>query len=142
MRMAEAGVDPARIPLQNGDIVFVRNRDERKVMVMGEVVNAQAMLMRNGRLSLNDALAEAGGVNLGTSNPRQIFVIRNQPQGGYTIYHLDARSATALAMADGFPLKPKDVVYVDPVPLVLWSRVANLVLPSSTAYTSVRNIPR
>ncbi|MDM0114283.1 polysaccharide biosynthesis/export family protein [Variovorax sp. J22R133] len=142
MRMAEAGIDPARIPLQNGDLVFVRNRDERKVMVMGEVVNAQAMLMRNGRLSLNDALSEAGGVNLGTSNPRQIFVIRNQPQGGYTIYHLDARSATALAMADGFPLKPKDVVYVDPVPLVLWSRVANLVLPSSTAYTSVRNIPR
>jgi polysaccharide biosynthesis/export protein len=141
-RMAEVGVDPSRIPLLNGDIVFVRNRDERKVFVMGEVVNAQAMLMRNGRLSLNDALSEAGGVNLGTSNPRQIYVIRNQPQGGYTIYHLDAKTATALAMADGFPLKPKDVIYVDPVPLVLWSRVANLILPSSAAYTSVRTIPK
>jgi len=142
MRLAESGIDPSRIPLMNGDIVFVRNRDERKVVVMGEVVIPQAMLMRNGRLSLNDALSEAGGANLNTSNPRQIYVIRNQPQGGYSIYHLDAQSATALAMADGFPLKPKDVIYVDPVPLVHWSRVANLILPSSTAVTSVVNVPR
>nr|WP_324818585.1 polysaccharide biosynthesis/export family protein [Variovorax sp.] len=142
MRLAEAGVDPSRIPLQNGDVIFVRNRDERKVFVMGELVAAQAMLMRNGRLTLNDALGEAGGINMGTANPRQIFVIRNQPEGGRTIFHLDADTPTALALADGFPLQPRDVVYVDPVPLVLWSRVANLILPSSSAYTSVRNIPR
>ena len=142
MRVARAGVDPSRILVQNGDIIFVRNRDERKVIVMGEVAVPQALLMRNGRLSLNDALGEVGGANLNTSNPRQIYVIRNQPQGGYSIYHLDAKSATALAMADGFPLKPKDVIYVDPVPLVHWSRVANLILPSTSAYTSVVNLPK
>ena len=142
MRLAEAGVDPSRIPLQNGDIVFVRNRDERKVFVMGEVILPQALLMRNGRLSLNDALGEVGGVNLQTSDPRQIYVIRSQPQGGHTIYHLDAGSATALALANGFPLQAKDVVYVDPVPLVLWNRVVNLILPSTTAYTTVRTLPR
>jgi len=142
MRLAEAGVDPSRIPLQDGDVVFVRNRDERKVFVMGEVIAAQAMMMRNGRLSLNDALGEAGGVNMYTANPRQIYVIRNQPEGGHTIFHLDARTATALALADGFPLRPRDVVFVDPVPLVDWSRVANLILPSTAAYTSVRNITR
>ena len=141
MRLAQAGVDPSRILLQNGDILFVRNRDERKVFVMGEVANQQPLLMRNGRLSLNDAIAEAGGASLTTSNPRQIFVIRNQPQGGYSIYHLDAKSATAIAMADGFPLKPRDVVYVDPVPLVQWNRVINLILPSTTAYTSIVTLP-
>lgn len=141
MRLAQAGIDPSRILLQNGDILFVRNRDERKVFVMGEVANQQPLLMRNGRLSLNDALAEAGGANLNTANPRQIYVIRNQPQGGYSIFHLDAKSATAVAMADGFPLKPRDVVYVDPVPLVLWNRVINLILPSTTAYNSIASIP-
>ena len=140
MRMVEAGVDPASIPLKNGDVIYVRNRDERKVFVMGEVVSPQAMVMRNGRLTLNDALSEAGGVSLGSSNPRQVFVIRNQPEGGHTIFHLDARTATALALADGFPLRPRDVVYVDPVPLVMWSRVANLILPTTAAYTSVSNI--
>ncbi|MBS0342296.1 MAG: polysaccharide biosynthesis/export family protein [Proteobacteria bacterium] len=141
MRLAQAGIDPSRILLENGDILFVRNRDERKVFVMGEVAIQQPLLMRNGRLSLNDALAEAGGASLTTSNPRQIYVIRNQPQGGYSIYHLDAKSATAIAMADGFPLKPRDVVYVDPVPLVQWNRVINLILPSTTAYSSIVTLP-
>lgn len=142
VRMAEVGVDPSRIPLKNGDIVYVRNRDERKVMVMGEVDRQQALLMRNGRLTLNDALGEAGGVNLGTGNPRQIYVIRNEPQGGHSIFHLDAQTASALAMADGFPLQPKDVVFVDPVPLVLWSRVANLLFPATGVTNSIRDLSR
>ncbi|MDB5731449.1 MAG: sugar transporter, partial [Variovorax sp.] len=54
--MAEVGVDPSRIPLRNGDLVTVRNREERKISVMGEVLKPQALLMRNGRMSLHDAL--------------------------------------------------------------------------------------
>ena len=88
-----------------------------------------------------DRAHRTGGANLNTSNPRQIYVIRNQPQGGYSIYHLDAKSATAIAMADGFPLKPRDVVYVDPVPLVQWNRVISLILPSTSAYTSIVTLP-
>ena len=138
MAMAEVGVDPSRIPLKSGDMITVRNRDERKVMVLGEVGVQAAVPMRNGRLSLNDALGEVGGVNLGSANPRQIYVIRNEPTGGQSIFHLDARTATALAMADGFALRPKDVVYVDPVPLVVWNRVISLILPTTAQATSLR----
>lgn len=140
--MAEAGVNPTRIPLRNGDMVAVRGRDESKVAVMGEVLQPAAIFMRNGRLSLNDALSEVGGVNLGTANPRQIYVIRNAPEGGQLIYHLDARTPTALALAEGFALHPKDVVYVDPVGLVMWSRIVNLILPSTTTANSIRDLDR
>jgi len=109
---------------------------------MGEVGLQTGVLMRNGRLSLNDALTEVGGVNLNTSDPRQIYVIRNLPGGGQTVFHLDARTATAIALADGFALKPKDVVFVDPVPLVVFSRVANLILPSANTGTTVRDLTR
>lgn len=138
MQMGELGVDPTRIPLRNGDMVMVRNREDRKVFVMGEVLRPAAMLMRNGRLSLNDALGEAGGVDLGTANPRQIYVVRNTPQGGQQIFHLDGRTATALALADNFPLEPKDVVYVDPVPLVRWNRIVSLILPSAQSANLIR----
>ncbi|HZF85764.1 MAG TPA: polysaccharide biosynthesis/export family protein [Burkholderiaceae bacterium] len=138
MQMAEVGVDPTRIPLLNGDMVMVRNREDRKIFVMGEVLRPSAILMRNGRLSLNDALGEAGGVDLGTANPRQIYVVRNQPGGGQTVFHLDARTATALALADTFPLEPKDVVYVDPVALVRWNRIVTLILPSATTANTIR----
>ncbi len=142
MAMAEAGVDPSRIPLKNGDMITVRSRDERKVIVMGEVTNQTALQMRNGRLSLSDALGEVGGVNLGAANPRQIYVIRNEAQGGQSIFHLDARTPTALALADGFALRPKDVVYVDPVPLVRWNRVVSLILPTTAQATSLRDLRR
>jgi polysaccharide export outer membrane protein len=140
MAMANAGIDPSRIPLKPGDLVYVRNRDESKVTVMGEVTAQLGVLMRNGHLTLNDALIEAGGLNLSTANPLQIYVIRNEPTGGQSIFHLNARTPTAIAMADGFQLRPKDVVYVDPVPLVQWNRVLNLILPTATTATSYRTV--
>jgi polysaccharide biosynthesis/export protein len=139
MALADAGIDPSRIPLKSGDMVMVRSRDERKVTVMGEVGIQTGVMMRNGRLSLNDALTEVGGVNLGTANPRQIYVIRNETNG-VAIFHLDARTPTAIAIADGFALRPKDVVYVDPVPLVQWNRVLSLILPTATTATSYRDL--
>jgi polysaccharide export outer membrane protein len=97
------------------------------------------MLRNNGRLSLNDALIEVGGLNLTTANPIQIYVIRNETNG-QSIFHLDARTPTAIAMADGFALKAKDVVYVDPVPLVQWNRVLNLILPTATTAITYRSV--
>jgi len=138
MRMAEVGVDPTRIPLHNGDMVMVRNREDRKIFVMGEVLHPAAILMRNGRLSLNDALGEAGGVDLGTANPRQIYVVRNRPDGSQAVFHLDGRTATSLALADNFALQPKDVVYVDPVSLVRWNRIVSLILPSAQGANLIR----
>lgn len=139
--LAESGVDPNQIMLKNGDLVMVRARDERRVSVMGEVLLPQSVLMYNGRMSLNDALSAAGGVNYGTANPRQIYVIRNRTDDtAPDIFHLDARTATSLALAERFPLQPKDVVYVDPVGLVMWSRIINLILPSTTTVNSIRDI--
>ncbi|MDP9902204.1 polysaccharide biosynthesis/export family protein [Variovorax ginsengisoli] len=123
--------DASKIPLQNGDVINVRNRDESKVYVMGEIARPSALLMRNGKLSLNEALGESGGPNLITANTGQIYVIRNNSEGNPQIFHLNAKNPTALALADRFPLKPRDVVYIDPVPLVVWNRIVNLILPSA-----------
>ena len=91
----------------------MRGRDERKVSVMGEV-NVQApILMRNGNLSLNEALNEAGGVNLNLANPRQIYVIRNEPTGGQAIFHLDARTPTG--DGTGISLRLAEDVTIDDV---------------------------
>ncbi|MBB3179456.1 polysaccharide biosynthesis/export family protein [Variovorax sp. Sphag1AA] len=140
LAMADAGIDPSRILLKPGDMLYFRSRDETKVGVLGEVTSQLGVPMRNGRLSLSDALIEAGGLNLNTANPIQIYVIRNEPTGGQSIFHLDAKTPTALAMADGFALRAKDVVFVDPVPLVKWNRVLNLVLPTATTWTTYRGV--
>jgi polysaccharide biosynthesis/export protein len=141
MQLQEMGVNPNRILLQNGDLVTARNRDESKVYVLGEIAKPSALQMHNGRLSLNEALGDAGGPNLLTANTAQIYVIRNTANGGSpAVFHLNASAPSALALADTFALQPRDVVYIDPVPLVNWNRIISLVLPSAQALITSRNI--
>ena len=131
VQMQELGLNPDRILLQSGDLVTVRSREESKVFVMGEISRPSALPMRNGRLSLNEALGEAGGPNLNTANTGQIYVIRNNAEGSPVVFHLNAASPTALALAESFALRPRDVVYLDPVPLVNWNRIISLLLPTT-----------
>jgi polysaccharide export outer membrane protein len=140
MQLQELGVNPNQILLESGDMVTVRNRDESKVFVMGEILRPSALVMRNGKLTLNEALGEAGGPNLLTANTSQIYVIRNTVQeGSPAIFHLNAGNPAALALAETFPLRARDVVYIDPVPLVNWNRIISLILPSAQALGLTRN---
>jgi polysaccharide export outer membrane protein len=140
VRLQESGVNPNRILLQNGDLVIVRRRDESKVYVTGEVVRPAALPMRNGRMTLNEAIAEAGGPNLATAHTGQIYVIRNTGLEAPAIYHLNAGTPVALALAESFPLQARDVVYIDPVPLVQWNRIISLILPSAQALGTARSV--
>lgn len=139
LQLQDLGVNPNRILLESGDLVTVRSREDSKVFVMGEIARPSALAMRNGRLSLNEALGESGGPNLATANTSQIYVIRNTAQGTPAVYHLNAGNPTALALAETFPLRPRDVVYIDPVPLVNWNRIVSLILPSATALNQGAN---
>ena len=131
MELQELGINPSRILLKSDDLVTVRSREESKVYVMGEATRPAALTMNNGRLSLNQALGEAGGADRLSGNTAQIYVIRSNAQGDPALFHLDAASPAALALADNFALKPRDVVYIDPVPLVQWNRIISLILPSA-----------
>ncbi|WP_218509433.1 polysaccharide biosynthesis/export family protein [Variovorax sp. dw_308] len=130
-QLPSLGINPTSILLSNGDMVRVFSQDDAKVYVMGEVTRPVAQPLRNGRLTLNQAIGEAGGVSVSSGNPRQIYVVRAKPDGNPEIYHLDASTPVAYAMAEGFELQPRDVVYVDPVPLVRWNRVISMILPSA-----------
>lgn len=141
VQLAEAGVNPSRILLRAGDLVRVLSREDSRVFVMGEVTRPIALSMRsNGRMSLGDALGEAGGVSQTTGDPRQVYVVRNGAAGNPEVYHLDASRPTAFALAAGFELRPRDVVFVDPSDLVRWNRVISLILPSAQALNTTRII--
>ncbi|MFD2270358.1 hypothetical protein ACFS07_02390 [Undibacterium arcticum] len=116
--------------LINGDIVRAVSRDESKVFVSGEVVAPKALTMHNGRLTLNEALGETGGINPVTGDGRQVYVVRKQASEP-VVYQLNASTPGALAMAESFELYPKDVVYVAASPLTNWHRAISLIFPSA-----------
>ena len=127
-QLVQRGVNPGDVMLVNGDVLRVRSRDESKVFVSGEVVGPRALQMHNGRLSLSEALGESGGVNPLTGDARQIYVVRKSTAEAI-VYQLSATSSGALALAEGFELEPKDIIYVGATPLTNWYRTISQLFP-------------
>ncbi len=134
VEMAEQGRNPSKIVLRNGDLVRVLSRDDSGVFVMGEVNKpVTALPMRDGRLTLSDAIAQAGSLNANTADAAQLYVVRGMQGEQLQVFHLDAHSPVAMVLANQFQLKPKDIVYVDGNALVRFSRVLSLLLPAINA---------
>lgn len=130
-QLASQGIDLSTLILANGDMVRVHSRDENKVYVLGEVNNTKALQMNNGRLTLAEALGEAGGLNQLSGSAKQIYVIRNAGAAVPSVYNLDASSPVALALADNFELNPRDVVFISASGLARFSRILSLILPTA-----------
>ncbi|WP_305821220.1 polysaccharide biosynthesis/export family protein [Massilia brevitalea] len=128
--LVQKGINPGNVMLAPGDVVRVHSRDESKVFVSGEVVTPRALTMHNGRLTLNEALGETGGVSPLSGDARQIYVVRKTPERT-RVFQLDARVTGSLAMAESFELRPKDVVYVAASPLANWNRHLSLLFPGA-----------
>jgi polysaccharide export outer membrane protein len=128
--LVQKGINPGNVMLAPGDVVRVHSRDESKVFVSGEVVTPRALTMHNGRLTLNEALGESGGVSPLSGDARQVYVVRKGSDGVH-VYQLDARMTGAMALAEGFELHPKDVVYVAASPLANWNRNLSLLIPGA-----------
>lgn len=112
-----------------GDIIQVPNSSHDQVHVVGEVLRQGNYPMSDGKLNLAQALGNAGGLNLITSDAARIFVFR----GAYSkpdVYWLDARSADAMLLATQFDLQPQDVVYVATTNMANWNRVITQILPT------------
>jgi polysaccharide export outer membrane protein len=137
--LVQKGISPGNVMLVHGDVVRVHSRDESKVFVSGEVTTPKALTMHDGRLTLNEALGESGGINPLSGDSRQIYVVRKAADGT-RVYQLDARQTGALAMAEAFELQPKDVVFVAASPLANWHRSLSMLFPG--ALTSAVGVTR
>lgn len=129
-QMLRNNQNPSKIVLKNGDLLRIEAREDYGVYVMGEVNKPATVLpMRNGRLSLGEAISQAGSINNGTADAKELYVIRGGPGIKPQVYHLDATSPVAMLLANQFELEPKDIVYIDAGGLVRFNRVLNLLLP-------------
>lgn len=133
-RMLDRNVNPSKILLRNGDLLRVVSREDNGAFVMGEVSKPiTALPLRNGRLTLSDALSQAGSVNSASADAAQLYVIRGASEAKPQVFHLNAHSPVSMVLANQFELQPKDVVYVDGNALVRFSRVLSLLLPAINA---------
>ena len=136
-----------QIQLKPNDRLLIDDTANRIYMV-GEFDSQQALPYSTGGLYLSDAIANAGGMSLGTADVSKIYVIRGfvdgkdfqsgqvRTQKHPKIYVLDASDPTGLLLANQFELEPRDVVFAAPASFVNFNRALSLILPSINAITT------
>lgn len=132
------------VMLQNGDIINVPDRTETRVFVMGEVKAPMPIQMMKGRLTIADALTQAGGILDTDANARQVYVVRNAKAtpSSPDIYRLDLTQPDSLLLSTQFQLKPLDVVYVGTAGAVQFNRLVNQVLPTLQTLFFMKQLTR
>lgn len=111
--------------MKAGDVIFVPNASDQKVFVLGEVTQPTAVPITQNRMTLAEALAEAGGPSLDRAR-KELAVIR----GGFAkpvVYTFDMEEA--LLYDDQIVLRSGDRVIVAPTGLSSSSRYMQQVLP-------------
>lgn len=120
--------------LKPGDRLYLPFNDRKQVYVIGEVLRPQALTFKTTDMSLTQALGQTGGLNPVTAKGDAVYVIRGMDDNSHeqaTVYHLEAGSPVAFTLADRFPLRPGDVVWVGPAGVTRWNRFLTQLLPLS-----------
>ena len=131
--MYEDGNTRQNILLQAGDVVNVPARQFNKIFVLGSVNDPGSYIMNKRRKTLAEALGDAGDIDQFIANAHQIFVLRGG-QDIPEIYHLNSETPDALLLADRFPLRARDVVFVDEADLVRWNKLLALITPTTNEF--------
>lgn len=128
------------ILLKAGDVVNVADRQSRKVFVMGEVLKPGSQVMRRGKVSLTEAIMDAGGVNQLTVAAGRVYVLRADENGAPLLYQLDASQPEAMVMGSQFILKPRDYVFVNPTDLTIIGRTFAQLLQGLGLTAQTKNV--
>lgn len=147
LALYEGGDLRQNVMLQHGDVLNVPDRQFNKIFVFGDSAQgttgngaqafpggssstrSKSLFMSKGRMTLAEALSDAGGMNQDFSDAARIFLFRGG-LGKPKIFHLDAKSPDALLLADRFPLQPRDVIFVDRAEGIRWNQIVDQIQPT------------
>ncbi len=121
--------------LRGGDALYIAEKNpSEKVFVLGEVKKPGSLHLDRFGLTLAEALSDSGGINEETASPTGIFVVRQEnPKDKLpSVYQLQMTSVHSMLLAEQFPLRSRDIVYVTAAPMTRWNRVISQLLSTST----------
>ena len=134
VELEKAGFSLHNLLIQPNDTLYVNNRENQKIYVMGESGKNQSLPLRDQGMSLSDVLGESLGLNPLSASRSKIYIVRSQPNAVHTeVYHMDLSSIADFGLANQFKMRSNDIVYVDASGLARWQRVVNQVIPFSNA---------
>ncbi|WP_180052919.1 MULTISPECIES: polysaccharide biosynthesis/export family protein [unclassified Acinetobacter] len=141
LELEKAGLSLHNLLIQPNDTLYVNNRENQKIYVMGESGKNQSLPMRDQGMSLSDVLGESLGLNPLSASRSKIYVVRSQPNAVHTeVYHMDLSSIADFGLANQFKMRSNDIVYIDASGLARWQRVINQIVPFSGLINTANNL--
>jgi polysaccharide export outer membrane protein len=74
-----------------------------------------------------------------SSDPSQIFIIRELKEQNFVAYHLDSSNPSRLTLATKFELRPNDIIYVAPQFVTNYNRALSQLLITANTTTAITN---
>lgn len=155
----DAIINDARqnVVLQTGDVVSV-NYQSKSFTVLGATVKNDEVNFESNGISLMQALARSGGLNDNRADSRGVFVFRYETPEMLTVdqvnrvpmeyvragrvpvvYRLNLKDPMNYIIAQHFPIKNQDVVYVSNAPATEFSKFLNMLSQSVYSINSFRS---
>ena len=113
--------------------------ERRKIYVIGEVSQPIIIDMKLEAITLSDALGQAKGISVTTSNSDAIYLVRMSNEKP-TIYKLDISDPTGFHNASKFYLQPQDLIFVGASDVTRWNRVIAQVFPFASFLNAIDNL--
>lgn len=141
VELEKAGFSLHHLLIQPNDTLYVNNRENQKIYVMGESGKNQSLPLRDQGMSLSDVLGESLGLNPLSASRSKIYIVRSQPNAVHTeVYQMDLSSIADFGLANQFKMRSNDIVYVDASGLARWQRVINQIVPFSGLINTANNM--
>ncbi len=123
--------------LEPGDIIHVPDQSADQVFMLGAVTQQRPLAMTQDSMTLIQALTDAGGLDNTRASGSGVLVFRlparAKPGTAADVYRIDMSTPQGVLLAGEFPLRPRDVVYVQATEFAQYNAVINQLLPTITA---------
>lgn len=117
-RVPLAALWSRQIEAAPGERVVVQQSAREQVTVLGGGIARPGNYGFGGDTSLDQVIAEAGGMLSGTADDREIFVLQNRKSRKPTLYVLRWNNAQGLLTAGRFPMHNGELLYIPTAPVV------------------------
>lgn len=125
--------------LRDGDIVNVPRRRAEEAYLLGEISKPDVIDLSQDSITLTQAVARRGGLELRRATSRGVLVFR--AQGHKTlVFQLDTSTPTGLLLGTKFVLQPDDVVYVLRSGATRWNDTIIRLLPTVRAVREIDSL--
>ncbi len=127
-------------PVEEGDLLSVSTDMSNRFYVMGAINKPTTVPFPVSAPTLADALGAATGLDVRISDPSGVFVFRKgNPDQVFTV---NLKDPATMFLAQRFPIRGEDLVYVTEAPLARWNRLISQLLPFSQITQAAYNVDR